>query len=61
MMGTLMNWTSFGGQWSWPKVQSRHLSGETEEYHNNTSVRIAGIPREIRTEHLPNTSLQRYH
>jgi hypothetical protein len=26
----------------------------------NTSVYIAGVPAEIRTEHLPNTSLERY-
>jgi hypothetical protein len=37
-------------------VLSRQMPGNTEE----TSVRIVGIPAEIRTDHLPNTILERY-
>jgi hypothetical protein len=38
---------------------SRHLSGGTDEYHEN-SVRIACVSIEIRTEHLPNINLESY-
>jgi hypothetical protein len=41
------------------EVLSRHLPGGTEENYE-TSVRIASVPAEIRTEHIPNTSLERY-
>jgi hypothetical protein len=36
-----------------------HLPGGNEENHE-TSVRTAHVPAKIRTEHLPNTDLERY-
>jgi hypothetical protein len=39
------------------EVHSRHLSEGFEEIEKKTSVRIVGIPAEIRTEHPPNVSL----
>jgi hypothetical protein len=38
------------------EVFSQHSSGGTEENHEESSVRTVGVPAEIRTEHLPNTS-----
>jgi hypothetical protein len=38
---------------------SRYLTGENEENHE-TFFSIAGILAEIRTEHIPNTSVQLY-
>jgi hypothetical protein len=35
----------------------RHLPGGTEENHNETSVRITGVPAKVRTENLPNISI----
>jgi hypothetical protein len=40
------------------RILFRNLPGETEEYHEN--LRITDVPAEIRTEHLPNTSVERY-
>jgi hypothetical protein len=37
----------------------KHLLGGTEDNHGEP-VRIADVPAEVRTEHLPYTSLQRY-
>jgi hypothetical protein len=37
------------------EVLSQHLPGETEENYKK-SVRIAGVPVEIQTEHIPNTN-----
>jgi hypothetical protein len=37
----------------------RHLPGDTEENHES-SVRMGGVPAEIRNEDLPKTSLQSY-
>jgi hypothetical protein len=39
-------------------IHLRNLPGETEEYHEN--LRITDVPAEIRTEYLPNTSVERY-
>jgi hypothetical protein len=41
------------------EVFSRHLLGETAENHKKISVRIACVPAEIRTEHIPNRNLER--
>jgi hypothetical protein len=41
------------------EVLTRHLPGG-EEKELRTSVRTAGVPADIRTEHLPNTSLGLY-
>jgi hypothetical protein len=41
------------------EVPSRHLSGGTDEHHEK-SVMITGIPAEIRTEDLPDTSIGYY-
>jgi hypothetical protein len=41
------------------KVLSRQLPGGTKENQENP-VRIADVPSEIQTEHLPNTILERY-
>jgi hypothetical protein len=43
------------------EVLFRYLSGETEEYHENLSVRISGVPAKIRTEYLHITSLDWIH
>jgi hypothetical protein len=40
------------------KILSRHFPGGTEI--TKSSVRIADVPVEIRTEHLKNTSLDHY-
>jgi hypothetical protein len=37
----------------------RHFSGMTEE-NKKISVRIGDVPARIRTDHLPNTGLQRH-
>jgi hypothetical protein len=39
-------------------VLSQHCPRESEENHRN--LRISGVPAEIRTENLPNTSLEHY-
>jgi hypothetical protein len=41
------------------EVLSRHLSGEIKAHHEN--LRIAGVPVEIRTSHLPDKSPELYH
>jgi hypothetical protein len=41
------------------KLLARNLYGGTEKI-KKTPVGIAGVPTEIRTEHLPNTGLGRY-
>jgi hypothetical protein len=41
------------------EVLSWNLAGRTEENHES-QVRIASVLAEIRTEYLPNTSLERY-
>jgi hypothetical protein len=41
-------------------VLSMHLPGGTDKNHE-IPLRIFGVPAEIGTEHLPNTSLKRYH
>jgi hypothetical protein len=38
-----------------------YLLGEAEEYHENLSVRIAGVPAEIRTDYLLIGSLEWVH
>jgi hypothetical protein len=43
------------------EVLSLHLPGGTEENHKKTSVRKAGAPAKIWTEHLLHTSLEPYH
>jgi hypothetical protein len=43
------------------EVSSPHLPEETEGNHEKKkTVRIATVSAEIRTEHCPNMSLQRY-
>jgi hypothetical protein len=39
------------------RVLSQHFSGGTEESHKRISVRIYGIPAELRTENLMETNL----
>jgi hypothetical protein len=39
-------------------VLSPYLLGETEEHHEETWVRTAGVSAEIRNEHLPNKNLR---
>jgi hypothetical protein len=56
-----MNLIGFRSKWSWrdgdtvPEFAWRNRGKLSE-----TSVRITGAPDEIRTEHLPNTSLEGY-
>jgi hypothetical protein len=38
---------------------SRHFYGRTQK-DQETSLRVAGVPSEIRNRHLPNTSLRPY-
>jgi hypothetical protein len=38
----------------------QNLPGVTEKKQQITSIRITGVPAEIRTEHLPNMNLERY-
>jgi hypothetical protein len=53
------NWKGFGKKWSWSnRVVSRDLSGRTEENHR--TFRIACVSAEIQTEHLQDTSQERY-
>jgi hypothetical protein len=42
------------------EVLSRELPGGTEEIHKKNPVSIVSVPAEAGTEHLPNTSLERY-
>jgi hypothetical protein len=54
----LINRKGFGRRWPWSNWGAiRCVLGGTEE---KTSVRTAGVPAQIRTEHLPNTSVGRY-
>jgi hypothetical protein len=41
------------------EILSLNLSEGTEENHEKP-VRIAGVPAEIRTDHIPNKRLERY-
>jgi hypothetical protein len=57
----MMSLKAFGRKWLWPN------RGAIQEYawidwrkQWETSVRVASVPAEIRDEHLPNTSLERY-
>lgn len=45
-----------GNMRSWPEVLSLHLPGGAAENHEKFSARIADVPAEIRSQHLPNTS-----
>jgi hypothetical protein len=54
-------------EWVWKKgdhglmeVYPLHLPGETEENHENPSVRLAGVSAKIRNEHVLNMSLERH-
>jgi hypothetical protein len=38
----------------------RHFPGGTEENHENTSAKTAGVLADIRTEHLPNNIQELY-
>jgi hypothetical protein len=49
----IMNWKGFGRKRWWPKGIIQ-LAPRDWEKSRKTSVRIAGVPAEIRTEHLPN-------
>jgi hypothetical protein len=42
------------------ELLSRHMLGGSEETHEKTSNRVAIVPAEIRTDLLPNTSLDHY-
>jgi hypothetical protein len=58
---SMMNRKGFARKRSLPnRGTTSHLPGETEENHK-TSVMKAGVPAEIRTEHLSSTSLEHYH
>jgi len=57
MAGRLMN-GALGLAVSSPGL-SRHFYVRTQK-NQETSLRVAGVPSEIRTQHLPNTSLWPY-
>jgi hypothetical protein len=58
MFGRLMNGKEFGRKRQWAnRVLIRGSPEGAKE--NPRKVRIAGVPDEIRTEHLPNRSLVR--
>lgn len=60
MIGWLQNWKGFERKHFGPfEVLFRQFLGETEE-NQKTAMKIAGVPIEIRTQHLLNASLQYY-
>jgi hypothetical protein len=56
----MMNWKGCGRKLSQPK-RTQNYPGWTQKYHTSTSVRIASVRVDIRTDDLPNTSHERYH
>jgi hypothetical protein len=40
--------------------QCRNFHAWTEKFHKNSSVKVVGVPAEIRTRHLSNKGLEGY-
>jgi hypothetical protein len=56
-----MNWKGFERERSWPNPRTNQEFACGTKEDNENPVRIAGISAEIRTEHLLNRSVERYH
>jgi hypothetical protein len=52
-----MNWKEHGQKWPWPNPVI-YLEGLKKTTRN--PARTTGVPAEIWTQHLPNTSLKRF-
>jgi hypothetical protein len=56
------NWKEFLRKWCvLIENSSRNLPGWTAEHHKPLSIYLACVSADIRTEYLPETSLQHYH
>jgi hypothetical protein len=55
----MSNWKAYEKKWSWPN-QDNIPTFVCRDWGNRpeTSMRTAGVPVEVQTEHLPNTNLK---
>jgi hypothetical protein len=57
-----MKWKGVGGKRSRPNhCTVMNIPGKTKRSHKDASLKIAGVPAEIRTEHLQKRNLESHH